>query len=113
MSAPGALDRRVDDCARVDAYSTGSLSYTSSVKDAGVSVTWTTLSALSNVPTGTSLTFQTRTSPDTATWSAWTALGTGGTIASPAGRYIQYQATLATTSTQVSPDLDQVTLAHQ
>jgi hypothetical protein len=51
---------------------------------------------------------ETRSSVDNATWSEWAAVAASGDqIASPAGRYLQYRATLAGTATD-SPRLDQV-----
>jgi hypothetical protein len=43
------------------------------------------------------MTIMTRTSVDGVSWSAWTAVTLGGTVASPKGRYIQYEALFATT----------------
>jgi hypothetical protein len=42
--------------------------------------------------------------PD-GSWSAWSSVSNGGTIASPAGRYLQYQVTLTTTDPTVTPTL--------
>ena len=87
--------------------------YTSRVIDAGAATTWRTLTSTSKVPSGTSVgTFQTRTSTNGSTnWSTWTSLGTGGSIASPARRYLQYRATLTTNSTALSPALESVTVS--
>jgi hypothetical protein len=60
------------------------------------------------LPPGTSIAVQTRTgnvaAPD-ATWSAWADATDGGTIASPAGQYIQYRLTLTTSDPTVTPIL--------
>ena len=61
-------------------------------------------------PTGTSITYQTRTGatpPPDASWSAWQPLGTGGAIASPAARYIQYRATHDDDDARLTPDRSQ------
>jgi hypothetical protein len=72
---------------------------------------WLTLSSQSTRPPGTSISFQTRsgaTSLPDATWSAWQNVSAGGAIASPNARFLQYRATLATSSTSVTPILDRV-----
>jgi hypothetical protein len=88
------------DWVRVLSYpSTGT--FTSSVFDSGkLGTTWGTASWTFNLPTGTAITVQTRSgntaTPD-GTWSAWTTVTNGGTVASPAARYLQYQVTFTTT----------------
>jgi hypothetical protein len=97
------------DWARVLQYSATSGTYTSTALDAGASTPWGSVTLASVLPTGTSLGVQTRTSVDGVTWSAYQAVGTGGAIASPAGRYLQYQ--LAYTGTaSASPSVSQVTV---
>jgi hypothetical protein len=72
--------------------------------DAGASAAWGTLNWTADLPAGTSLSVETRTSNDAATWSAWSAVATSGAaISSPAGRFLQYRLTLGTTDTQQSP----------
>ena len=44
----------------------------------------------------------------TASWSAWQPVGAGGAIASPAARYIQYRARMASTTGVASPTLNRV-----
>jgi hypothetical protein len=85
--------------------------FVSRVFDAGDPTTWTTLTADVLTPTDTTIDLETRTSNDQSTWSPWAAVGGGGAIASPAGRYIQYQALLATTDLAQTPVLQQVTLS--
>ncbi|MDD4333355.1 MAG: discoidin domain-containing protein, partial [Patescibacteria group bacterium] len=48
---------------------------------------------------------------DYPVWSDWETV-TGGVIASPAGRSIQYRATLSTTDTSATPVVSSVTLSH-
>ena len=90
----------------------GSGVFQSRVFDAGSVFDWTTLSSNSTLPGGTSIAIETRTgnvaSPD-GSWSPWSAVS-GGTIASPNGRYIQYRATLSTSDTSRTPVLEQVSL---
>jgi hypothetical protein len=89
--------------------------FTSSVFDAGQAVTWGLANWTSKLPTNTTLTVQTR-SGNTATpdgsWSAWSSVSNGGTIASPAGRYLQYQVTLTTTDATVTPTLFSITFNY-
>ena len=88
--------------------------FTSRVHDSGdARTTWgkltSTMSAAANI------TFETRTgntaSPD-ATWSAFAPLSAGDMMASPAGRYAQYRATLNTADTHVTPSLEYVDLSY-
>jgi Domain of unknown function (DUF4082)/Bacterial Ig-like domain/Purple acid Phosphatase, N-terminal domain/Bacterial Ig domain len=89
--------------------------FTSRVLDAGRSATWGTLDSTVTAPAGTAVTFETRSgnsaTPD-ATWSAWQAVGSGGAIASPAGRYVQYRANLSSTSTALTPSLERVAISY-
>jgi hypothetical protein len=96
------------DWVRIDQYPTTAATYTSCIKDAGQQVSWATISWQGQSPAGTSVSFQTRTSPDAVSWSAWSS-PSGGQITSPPGRYLQYAATLTGTS-QLSPEIDQVVL---
>jgi len=98
------------DWARVLQYPVTSGTYTSTFLDAGSSTTWQTLAWTGTLPASTSLTPQTRTSVDGTTWSAYQALGSGGAIASPAGRYLQYQLGFSGTTT-ASPLVGTVTVA--
>ena len=98
------------DWVRAGAYpATGS--YVSCVQDGGGIVNWTTLSAVSDLPAGTSATFQTRTSVDGSSWSSWTSVS-DGTISSPSGRYFQYQVNLSTSDVTQSPEVQQVSLSY-
>mgnify|MGYP003290708362 CR=1 FL=1 len=52
--------------------------------------------------------FLVEASTDNQTWSGWTSVpASGGAITSPAGRFLQYRATL-TSSATASPRLDEV-----
>jgi hypothetical protein len=96
------------DWIRVVSYpSTGT--FTSSVFDsAKAGSLWGVANWTANLPAGTTLTVQTRSgntaTPD-ATWSAWTSVANGGTVASPSGRFLQYQITLTTTDPTLTPTL--------
>ena len=67
--------------------------------------------ALTATPSGAGAAIQTRTgntaTPDSS-WSAFQSLGAGGAVQSPAGRYIQYQATLD----DATPTLDKVSIDY-
>ena len=100
---------------RMGGYGTTGL-FTSRVLDSGPGArTWTTLTAASTVPTGTGITYETRSgaaaTPGT-TWSGWQAVGTGGAIASPAARFIQYRARLTSSSGRVTPTLQRVQIGY-
>jgi hypothetical protein len=88
----------------------------SRVRDAGGSkVTWGALTSTATMPSGTSVTFATRTgntpTPD-ASWSAYQPVS-GGAIASPGARYIQYRASLNSTADKTAaPSLDSVRIAY-
>ena len=74
--------------------------YESSTHDCGLTSRWGSINWNSNLPSGASISFQTRTGnssePD-ATWSPWSPSYTasGDKIVSPAARYIQYRAVLS------------------
>jgi hypothetical protein len=99
------------DWARVADYP-ASGSFTGCVMDAGAVVDWGSLAATAQIPGGTSLQFETRTSVDGTNWSAWSApfSSSGGVVTSPDGRYLQYRVTLATSDSTASPQVDAVTL---
>ena len=82
--------------------------FTSSVFDASRTATWGTANWTATLPAGTTLTVMTRSgntaTPD-GTWSAWTAVSSGGTVASPSGRYLQYSVVLTTTDPTQTADL--------
>ena len=94
-------------------YQTGSL--VSIVKDTGGLTTWGKLNFSASAPLGTSLSFSTRSSNDTISWSQWSAnyTASGNSITSPTGRYVQYQAVLANRyNSTMSPSLHTVTLTY-
>ncbi|MEW5759458.1 MAG: DnaA/Hda family protein [Candidatus Thermoplasmatota archaeon] len=89
----------------------------SSVFDTGISNTkleWLTIKWTATLPSGTSIKFNTRTSGDNTTWSSWSSDYTvsGSAITSPSNRYIQYMATLSTTTVSVTPSLSDVTITY-
>ena len=100
---------------RMGGYGTTGM-FTSRVLDSGPGArTWTTLTAASTLPTGTGITFETRsggTATPGTTWSGWQAVGSGGAIASPAARFIQYRARLTSSSGRVTPTLQRVQIGY-
>jgi methionine-rich copper-binding protein CopC len=86
--------------------------FTSSVFNAGRIATWGLASWTATLPAGTTITVQTRSgntaTPD-STWSAWTDVSNGGTVASPAGQYLQYRVVLSSTTAGATPTLLDVT----
>lgn len=62
---------------------------------------WTSLTAATLTPDDSSITFQTRSSSDQTTWSAWQSLS-GTDIVSSANRYLQVRATLNASSDRAS-----------
>jgi hypothetical protein len=99
------------DWVRMSPYSSAG-TFISRVFDAGQSVQWTDLSATTSLPTGTTITFRTRTGdtpiPD-GTWSAWSA-DINSPITSPYGRYLQYEALFAAGDNSITPTLSDVTI---
>ena len=85
-------------------------SFVSRAIDGGAHRAWVNLDPVVARPAGTSIQFNTRTSNDAATWSAWSPV-TGNQINSPTGRYLQYQAVLTTTDVALTPSLTLVRLA--
>lgn len=100
-------------------------SYTVSANNYPVSGTWTSgildytyvnsytsLSASVTTPADSSISYETRTSTDRTTWSAWQTVSSGN-ISSPARRYIQVRATLTSSGDRsVTPVLSSVTINY-
>jgi hypothetical protein len=100
---------------QADIRPTASGTLLSTIKDTGGTSTWGSINWTATVPHGTSLSFNTRSSNDSITWSQWSGnyTSSGATVKSPGGRYIQYQAVLGASgnSTQ-TPALHSVTLSY-
>jgi len=100
------------DWVRVNGYASQG-TFVSSVLDTGTTATWGTLTWTANLPAGTSLVVETssgNTATPDSTWSAWSAVTNGGTVTSPAARYIRYRLTLVTTSATATPSVTGVSL---
>jgi hypothetical protein len=80
--------------------------------DALIVMAWHSLAWDAVVPGSASLAARTRTSIDGVTWSAWSApvTASGSAIASPPGRYLQYQLDLATSDPSSGPVVNAVTV---
>jgi hypothetical protein len=82
--------------------------FTSSVINAGHSATWGQVNWTASVPAGTQMIVLTRSgntaTPD-GTWSNWAVDTNGGTVASPAGQYLQYMVIFITTDPSATPSL--------
>ncbi len=70
---------------------------------------WSTFAATSSLPSGTGLVVETRTGNALPLSGPYQAVS-GGTIASPKGRYLQYRVTLSTTDANQTPELDDATV---
>ena len=91
----------------------GSGTFTSCSFDAGANVNWQTLAWVTNLPGATSIDLESRTSFNGTAWSSWSSVPANtGAISNPAGRYLQYRATFATSDSQVSPELLSVTAVY-
>jgi hypothetical protein len=111
------------DYVNVTSLPTGSVSYSStgtlvsSAFDSGSNDTcWNTFSFTSSVPTATNLLFRTKTAQtqadlSSANWSSYITIN-NALISNGANRWIQYEATLSTNNTAVSPILYDVTLTY-
>ena len=84
--------------------------FTSRVFEANGRSNWETLTAETEEPTGTDITFETRSGNTEAALqtATWRPVADDGTIASPNGKYIQYRATLTTTAASATPVLERV-----
>ncbi len=82
--------------------------FTSSVFDAGSDVNWGYVNWTANLPAGTTLTVQIRSSTDGVNWSAWSTVTNGGAITSPSGRHIRYEVLITTTNPAVTATLSTI-----
>lgn len=102
---------------KVSKYYTSEGAYVSSTHDTSFVSKWGRITWMSRLPSGTKLTFATRTGnsskPD-ITWSEWSDEYTtsGETIKSPEARFIQYRARLTTNNQEISPVLHEVSIAY-
>lgn len=102
----GSLDA---DWIRLASYA-ASGTYTSAAIDAGRTAVWGAVSWNSTLPAGTSFVVQTSSSLDGITWDPWADVTNGGTIASPAGRYLRYRILFTTTDPSLTASLSDLTI---
>jgi hypothetical protein len=91
----------------IPAYASGG-TFVSSVFDATRTATWGTVNWQATLPAGTSIVVETSSSTDGTNWSAWAAAAGGGTVASPAGRYLRYRLTFLTNDPTVTALLSSI-----
>ena len=85
--------------------------YVSQPIDLAQATDWVSFVVNDTTPANTSIIYETRTSTDASTWSAWeTVVGT--TIASPAQRYIQVRITLSTSDGVSTPTVSDYTITY-
>ncbi|MCC7369128.1 MAG: hypothetical protein IT306_11935 [Chloroflexi bacterium] len=97
------------DWLRIGSYTTGAVTYTSCIKDAGAAA-WGPVAWTGSAPAGAVLSVQVSTSADGQAWSAWNTVQNGAAPVPPTDRYLRYQVTLNTADTTVSPELTDVTV---
>jgi len=86
--------------------------FESTIFDCGNKTTYGRIFWKADIPSGCTITFNTRTSPDGSTWSAWsdTYTTSGSLIKSLPQRYIQYRANFYTTDSSRTPLLKEVSI---
>ena len=104
------LDSSVGDGALVLNLPSSTCIFGSRIFDANEIVNWDELTFVGSAASGTSLSFDTRTSADGIVWEGWMAVNSP--IGSSNGRYIQYRAILVTTDTNLSPILENVNITY-
>lgn len=91
-------------------------SYTSCALDAGAIVNWSRATITVNLPDGTALALESRTSQDGVAWSAWRShpVAASGVIAleNPGGRYFQYRVKPSTTDATLTPEVTAISVAY-
>ena len=102
------------DSVRVFSYP-ASGQFTSRVFEANGRSDWETLTAETEEPTGTDITFETRSANTAAALqtAAWQPVVPDDTIDSPNGRYLQYRATLTTSDPTTTPALERVEITFE
>ncbi|MDO8637748.1 MAG: FG-GAP-like repeat-containing protein, partial [Dehalococcoidia bacterium] len=76
--------------------------------DATTGSKFTGFGSTSTAPSGTSITYEARSSCDNTTWSNW---GSVNTV--PDGRYLQLKANLSTTNSSTTPTVDKLSINHE
>jgi hypothetical protein len=80
--------------------------------DLNYATNFSSLNATTTTPGNSSVSFETRTSSDSANWSSWQSVS-GTAIASLPNRYIDIRATLNSTSDRISsPDIESISVTY-
>jgi len=101
------------DWVRAGAYASQG-SYLSCVMDAGEIVNWSRMGLSVNIPQGTSIVVESRTSRDGDSWSGWYAAdvalpGTSTLLMdNPGGRFFQYRISLRSTTVMETPEVESI-----
>jgi hypothetical protein len=82
----------------------------SPVYDLGYVSSWTSFTANQTTPAGTNIQYYSRSSPNSNSWSPWAAIS-GGTISSPAYRYMQIRAVLGSDGTN-TPSISDFSISY-
>ncbi len=107
-------------CQKEGYYSSGT--YTSVIYDTGVNQDFLTLNYNASLPSGTNISIKVRSCDDSACssepdFSSCTAISSGEDISDNAcvndgDKYVQYQASLSTADTTITPSLDDITINY-
>jgi len=84
-------------------------------KEYWANVSLTNISWTQNIPAGTNLTVQTRSSRNSSIWTNWSSSYTnplGSQIVVPDQKYVQYKVTFTTNDSSVTPVLEDLTLKY-
>lgn len=85
--------------------------YVSETFDLAEVASWVSFNKNDDLPSNTSVVYETRTSNDNENWSSWEAVS-GATITSPARRYLQVRVTLATSDGVSTPTVYDYTVSY-
>lgn len=101
---------------RFFSYSVGTSNYltsgnwTSATQDLSYVVSWAPMGIEANIPVGTGITWETRTSSDRVTWESW-RMGVGTSVTSTPNRYIQVRVTLNSNGVE-TPTLNSIVINY-
>jgi hypothetical protein len=111
LSNNGTANLLVDQAQVTPPY-VASGTYTSCALDAGVGASWQTVAWNATTVAGTGLTVQTRTSSDGVNWGGWNVAAISGSALSSPARFVQFQLSLTTSSSQNTPLLSFITFTQ-
>lgn len=105
----GLSDMRSYTVPATNYVSTGT--YESAVLDLSYVDSWGDFTATDTEPANTTVTYETRTSDDRETWSAWEAVS-GAVVHSPEARYLQVRIVLASSNGADTPTVSDISVAY-